>query len=76
MQRYVFTLNISPEELLDYYRGTAPDVLARCASGVVIQFPASLLKAFVSSTGIHGNFLLTCEDNHKGAKLQRLPPRT
>jgi hypothetical protein len=72
MQRYEFQLNISSEKYLAYYRGTAQQVVVRCFDGVTIQFPASLLKQFITSTGIHGDFALTCEDNHKAANLQRL----
>jgi hypothetical protein len=73
MQRYEFQLNISSEKYLAYYRGTAQQVVVRCLDGVTIQFPASLLKQFITSTGIHGGFALTCEDNHRAASLQRLP---
>jgi hypothetical protein len=31
-----------------------------------------LLQRFVTNEGIHGHFVLTCDDNHKGADLQRL----
>jgi len=73
MQRYEFQLNIPSEKYLAYYRGTAQQVVVRCFDGVTIQFPASLLKPFVASTGLHGAFALTCDDNHRGANLQRLP---
>ena len=76
MHRYEFQLNISSERYLAYYRGTVHQVVVRCFDGVTIQFPASLLKQFITSTGIHGNFALTCEDNLKGANLQRLPTAT
>jgi hypothetical protein len=72
MQRYEFQLNLSSENYLAYYRGTAQQVVVRCFDGVTIQFPASLLKQFITSTGIHGNFALTCEDNHKATSLERL----
>ena len=73
MRRFEFQLRISPDEFLDYDRGTTQEVVAQCIDGVVIQFPASLLKSHITVDGIYGRFLLTCEDNCKGAKLQRLP---
>jgi len=73
MKRFEFHLDIASESYLDYYRGTAQHVVARCFNGVTIKFPASLLKQFITSTGIHGNFALTCDDNHKAASLQRMP---
>jgi hypothetical protein len=75
MQRYEFQLNIPSETYLAYYRGTAQQVVVRCFDGVTIQFPAALLKQFIKSTGIHGNFALTCQDNHKAVNLIRLPTR-
>ena len=71
MKRFEFRLSISPEEYLAYYRGTAKQVVVRCADGVTVQFPASLLTQFVSTSGIHGDFVLTCDDGDKGADLRR-----
>jgi hypothetical protein len=72
MNRYEFQLEISPDQYLDYYRGVVRYVVARCASGENIQFPAALLQRFVTTEGIHGRFVLTCDENHKGAALERL----
>jgi len=73
MKRFEFHLNISPEKYLAYYRGTAQQVLARCPDGLTVQFPALLLQSFVTSAGIQGDFVLTCDDNFKGADLKRQP---
>lgn len=72
MKQFQFHLNIPAERYLDYYRGTARQVVARCSDGLTISFPASLLKAFVLPTGIHGDFVLTCDEENKGAVLKRL----
>lgn len=73
MKNYEFRLAISPDQYLAYYRGTAKQVIARCPDGLTIQFPASLLKQFVTSEGIHGVFVLSCGDDNKGAELKRKP---
>lgn len=73
MKRFEFHLNISSEEYLDYYRGIARQVAVTSRDGLTVRFPASLLKRFVTSTGIQGDFVLTCDDNLKSAELQRLP---
>ena len=39
--------------------------------GKTVQFPAGLLTPFVTSGGVHGNFVLTCGDDGKGAQLKR-----
>ena len=74
MNRYAFHLDISVEQYLDYYRGTANCVIVRATSGQTVQFPASLLQRFVSSEGIRGDFVLLCDDNHKCIELQKSPP--
>jgi hypothetical protein len=72
MNCYTFQLHISSEAYLDYYRGTIRHVIARSASGQTVQFPASLLQGFVTTEGIHGAFVLTCDDNNKCVSLHRL----
>jgi hypothetical protein len=72
MNRYAFHLHISPEQYLDYYRGTVRHVIVRSTSGQTIQFPASLLQRFVFKDGICGDFVLVCDDNNKCIELQRV----
>ena len=72
MSRYEFQLHISPEAYLDYYRGTIRQVIVRCAGGQTVQFPASLLQRFVTTKGVHGAFVLACDEHHKCVGLQRL----
>lgn len=72
MQRFEFHLDLSPEQYLPYYRGVAGRVLVRCTDGRVMELPALLLRRFVTPEGVHGHFLLTCGDDMRGARLQRL----
>jgi hypothetical protein len=72
MHRYEFHLRISSEQYLDYYRGTVRQVVVRCTSGQTVQFPASLLQRFVTPDGIHGEFVLTCDEHHKHTSLKEL----
>ena len=71
MNRYVFHLRISPEQYLDYYRGSVRRVIVRSTSGQTVQFPASLLQRFLVKEGIYGDFVLVCDDNNKCIELQR-----
>jgi hypothetical protein len=73
MKRFEFRLSLSPQTCLDYYRGTIKQVRVQSDAGVTVQFPAALLTRFVTDTGVHGRFALTCDDNDRGAALQRLP---
>ena len=72
MKRFEFNLSISSQRYLAYYRGTVRDVVAPCTDGATVQFPAALLTPFVTVAGIHGHFVLTCDDTHKGAHLTRV----
>ncbi len=72
MIRYEFHLRITADQYLDYYRGTARHVVVRCTTGQTVQFPASLLQQFVTTDGIIGNFALTCDDQLRNSRLERL----
>ena len=67
----LFTLSISRNEYLRYYRGTVRDVIVRSHDGRRIQFPARLLRPFVEHGGIHGEFRLTVDEQHRLIDLQR-----
>ena len=72
MNRYEFQLHISADQYLDYYRGVVREVIVRCTSGQTVQFPAALLQRFVTPDGVHGRFALTCDENHKHPRLEKL----
>jgi hypothetical protein len=72
MNRYEFHLRITAAQYLDYYRGTARSVVVRCSTGQNVQFPASLLQQFVTTDGISGTFALTCDDQLRNSRLERL----
>jgi len=76
VNRYAFKLHLSSEQYLDYYRGVARAVVVRADTGQTVQFPASLLQKHVTTEGIHGNFVLLCDDKNKVVELQKLaePP--
>jgi hypothetical protein len=72
MDRYEFSLRISPEAYLDYYRGLARVVIVPTTSGERLQFPARLLVKFVTNGGIEGRFVLLCDANLKCVDLRRI----
>jgi hypothetical protein len=72
MNRYEFHLRITADQYLDYYRGTVRHVVVRCTAGQNVQFPASLLQQFVTTDGIAGTFALTCDDQLRNSRLERL----
>jgi len=72
MQRFEFQLNIPAQKYVNYYRGSVKQVVAHCTTGATVQFPASLLTPFITSAGIQGHFVLTCDDASKGSELRRV----
>ena len=71
MKQFEFHLNVSAQRYLNYYRGTVRQVVVQCTNGTTVQFPASFLTQFVAVNGIHGDFVLMCDDNFKGSELRR-----
>jgi hypothetical protein len=74
MHRYEFRLDLTPEQYLDYYRGVLRQVMVESKNGQSVQFPASLLQRFLTPEGIHGDFVLTCDERFKNAELHRDKP--
>ena len=71
MKRFEFVLSISSQQYLLYYRGAVRQVVAQSTFGSTVQFPAALLIPYVTSAGISGRFVLTCEESGRGATLKR-----
>lgn len=72
-----FYLDLSPEQYLHYYRGTARAVSVRSLEGKRVQFPADRLRPFVTHEGVRGLFALRFDENHRFVALRRigdLPP--
>jgi len=74
MNRYSFRLHLSSEQYLEYYRGTAKSVVVKATNGQIVQFPAALLQRYVTLEGIHGDFVLDCDEHHKCISLQKVSP--
>ena len=72
MQGVFFSLAISPEKYLEYYRGAAKAVIVQSEDGRKVQFPAGALQPFVTANGINGRFRLLFDKNHKFLKLEKL----
>lgn len=72
MRRFQFRLDLTAAACEQYYRGQVNQVVARSTDGIAIQFPALLLKPFITGNGVHGLFTLTCDDSGKNSNLQRV----
>ncbi|TDR56133.1 uncharacterized protein DUF2835 [Halomonas ventosae] len=70
-------LDLSCEQCLAYYRGSARQVHARSLTGQRVVFPASALSRNMALTGVHGVYRLTFDDDGRFLSLAwqcPLPP--
>jgi len=61
--KYYFSLNLTTEEFLPYYQGSAHTIVVTTNRGLNVQFPAMHLRKFLLNGGISGNFCLETENN-------------
>jgi len=70
--RFTFSMDLSDEEYQSYYRGVARDIIVMTHQGVRVQFPASSVLSFVERDGVHGDFVITMDDNNKLVSLEKI----
>lgn len=67
-----FSLDISQDDFLRYYRGSAHSVLVQAEDGRRIRLPAVNLRPFLLEGGIRGRFEITLNDNNSLLDIRRL----
>lgn len=72
MRQAHFTLHISADEILRYYRGQAGMVAAVAEDGRRLRFPAVSLRPFVTARGIHGRFVIRFDENNRLLDIRRI----
>lgn len=65
-------LNISADQYKRYYQGGVSAVLARGHDGRTIQFPANILKPFVTHDGIIGEFEIYFDSENRFQKIEKI----
>lgn len=68
---YYFRLQISQQQFLRYYQGTATDIHVRSENGQTLRFPAKHMRPFVTANGISGRFCLTVTAQHRFVRISR-----
>ncbi|PCI53818.1 MAG: hypothetical protein COB45_09605 [Gammaproteobacteria bacterium] len=61
--KYYFSLHLSKNEFLPYYRGQVYSIVVKSNLGTTIQFPAMHLRSHLSSDGVSGDFCLETQNN-------------
>ncbi len=72
-KREYFSINLSIEDLLDYYRGRTSQVVVRAESNKMLQFRLIHLRKYVTPSGIQGRFIIDFDENDKFVDIQMCP---
>lgn len=72
VSEFRFYLNISRQKYLRYYAGSVNSVQVHSENGVLIRFPVSVLKPWVTHQGVHGFFLIKLDDNNKLIEIHKI----
>ncbi len=72
MIRITVSINLTTQQVEQYYRGSARWVVARAADGRTVQLPLKVLHPFIGKDGIHGLFIVTTDQHHKFQSIDRL----
>lgn len=72
LKAVILDLTINADEFERWYQGSASDVIAYAVDGRKIRFPASILRPFVSRTGIKGRFRIVFDENNRFNRIDRI----
>lgn len=72
MPRLRVNINLSQDEYLKWYRGSAKEVVTKAMDGRTVKFPANVLQPFVSHNGIQGIFEIVFTESGKFRSIIRL----
>jgi len=67
-----FYLNLTREQALRYYQGTARAIAVTTTNGQKLQFPAEHIRPFIGQTGISGYFSIQFDQDNKLIGLKQL----
>jgi uncharacterized protein YqjF (DUF2071 family) len=74
MQHVIIRLSLSRDRVMEHYRGQAHRVQTMSVDGRTVEFPATLLRQFVSEEGVHGVFEICFDANNKLVSMRRMDP--
>lgn len=64
-------LNITADEYIRVYQGSARFIQATSREGKTVRFPANILQPFVTRDGIYGDFTIVCDQNNRFQQVIR-----
>jgi hypothetical protein len=66
------TLAINTQEFARLYRGHARDVICTAKDGRTVQFPANVLRQFLTHDGIYGEFEIFFSANNRFSRIEKI----
>ena len=60
--KYYFSIKLSANEFLPYYRGEIQSIVVMSNLGTKVKFPAMHLRKYLTSHGITGHFCLETQN--------------
>lgn len=72
MKTLRFSLKLSEQELMKFYRGHARKVMAKDGEGKTMEFPVEIIRPFVTKEGVYGHFEIRVDDNYKFIDIKKL----
>jgi hypothetical protein len=72
LRSIVVRLRISADEFQRLYEGTIRDVAAQSIDGRRVQFPAIILRPFVTHVGILGTFNIQFGDDNRFQHIEKI----
>ena len=72
MKQIAISLTLTSKQVEEYYRGKARHVVVEAVDGRIVQLPINVLHSFILEDGIHGDFVVTTDDEHKFMSINRL----
>lgn len=71
-QIFRFSIQLSQQQFLRHYQGSASSVQVYSECGRKLQFPASRLRPFLTHSGIIGRFQLTVDADNRFLDLKKI----
>jgi hypothetical protein len=65
-------MQISQQQFLRYYQGSANAIQVMSECGKRLHIPAVRVRPFLTHSGINGRFLLTIDSNNRFIDLQQI----
>ncbi|MDO3385761.1 DUF2835 domain-containing protein [Gilvimarinus sp. SDUM040013] len=72
MKAVIVDLTIAADKFELWYQGSAANVIAQTIDGRRVRFPASILRPYVSRTGIKGRFRILFDDENRFCRIDRI----